>query len=53
MSAQLPSQQPPVTLPAAHAPYEAPLVVASFPKGELLDALPEDLAPHIHTIQDS
>jgi hypothetical protein len=39
--------------PTAPAPYEAPLVVASFPKGDLLDALPEDLTPHIHTVQDS
>jgi hypothetical protein len=53
MSAQLPSQQPPVSSPPRPARYEAPLVVAAFPKDDLLDALPEDLAPHIHTIQDS
>jgi hypothetical protein len=33
--------------------YEAPTVVATFAKADLLEELPEDLSPHIHTIQNS
>lgn len=33
--------------------YEAPVVVAAFPKQELEQDLPEDLAPHIHAVQNS
>lgn len=53
MPEDLPSQSVPMSLPATPAAYEAPMVVATFSKAGLLDDLPEDLAPHIHTIQDS
>ena len=33
--------------------YEAPAVMAVFPKDELIEELPEELAPHIHAVQNS
>lgn len=33
--------------------YERPMVVATFPKCDLANELPEDLAPHVHATQNS
>jgi hypothetical protein len=33
--------------------YEAPAVLAVFPKAGLVQDLPENLTPHIHTVQNS
>lgn len=33
--------------------YEPPRIVASFPKQELEQDLPENLTPHLHAVQAS
>lgn len=38
---------------AATPGYEAPAVVAAFPREALEQELPENLSPHIHAVQNS
>lgn len=41
----------PSAAPESH--YDPPVVLATFAKLDLVEDLPEDLTPHIHTIQNS
>jgi hypothetical protein len=36
-----------------HGTYEPPVIVATFPKQDLAQELPENLTPHIHAVQNS
>lgn len=38
---------------ASESPYDPPVVLATFSKADLVEDLPEDLTPHIHTVQNS
>lgn len=38
---------------AAQRAYEPPVVLATFQKRDLADELPENLTPHIHSVQSS
>ncbi len=33
--------------------YEPPVVIASFPKGELVADLPENIEAHMHAVESS
>lgn len=33
--------------------YEPPEVLATFPRQDLIDDLPENLTPHVHAVQSS
>jgi hypothetical protein len=39
--------------PVAAGGYEAPVVLATFAKQDLAEELPENLAPHLHAVQNS
>lgn len=39
--------------PDAPGAYELPVVLATFPKQDLAEDIPENITPHIHTIQNS
>lgn len=38
---------------AAQRAYEPPVVLATFQKRDLAEQLPENLTPHIHSVQSS
>lgn len=38
---------------ALESQYDPPVVLATFAKADLVEDLPDDLTPHIHSVQDS
>lgn len=38
---------------ASESQYDPPVVLATFAKADLVGDLPDDLTPHIHSVQDS